>query len=101
VQAALGPVTPEPLERWLQPLRTEARRHAGELAKLPDDASRWRRLCELNVIAQVETLRTLPTVLGAWARKQPLDLHGWIYDLHDGLLRDLHVTVDSRDTEPR
>lgn len=94
VQAALGPPAAQPLERWLTPLREVARRHGAELAALPDDERRWRRLCELNVIAQVEMLRTLPTVLGAWTRQQPLDLHGWVYDLHDGLLRDLHVTVD-------
>lgn len=94
VQAAMGPQAAEPLERWLAPLRALARKHEQELAALPDAESRWRRLCELNVVAQVEVLRTLPTVLGAWARGQPLDLHGWVYDLHDGLLRDLHVTVD-------
>ena len=101
VQAALGPATGNPLERWLAPLRAVAVRHAGELASLADDEARWRRLCELNVIAQVQTLRTLPSVLGAWARGRSLDLHGWIYDLHDGLLRDLHVTVDGPNAQPR
>jgi carbonic anhydrase len=98
VQAALGPALAEPLERWLDPLRGVVHRHERALAALPDDAKRWRRLCELNVIAQVETLRGVTTVRNAWARHQPLDLHGWIYDLHDGLLRDLHVTVDGPNT---
>jgi len=94
VRTALGPAVGQPLERWLEPLRAVAARHADELVALADDVARWRRLCELNVITQVQTLRTLPSVLGAWARGRPLDLHGWVYDLHDGLLRDLHVTVD-------
>jgi len=94
VLAALGPGVPEPLEHWLEPLRVVARRHGDELRGLADEAARWRRLCELNVIAQAESLRHLTTVQQAWARGQPLNLHGWIYDLHDGLLRDLHVTVD-------
>ena len=101
VQAALGPPAGNPLERWLQPLRAVAARHAQELAALPDDPARWHRLCELNVVAQVQTLRTLPAVLGAWARRQRLDLHGWIYDLHDGLLHDLHVTIDGPTTPAR
>jgi carbonic anhydrase len=100
VQAAMGPLVDQPLERSLQPLRDEARRHARELDLIPDGEARARRLCELSVMAQVESLRTLAIVRGAWSRGQPLDLHGWIYDLHDGLLRDLHVTVDGPDALP-
>ena len=101
MQAALGPAAGEPLEHWLQPLRHLVRGHVAALAALPDDTARWRRLCELNVVAQVETLRGLKTVQDAWARRQPLDLHGWIYDLHDGLLHDLDVTVDGPNTPAR
>src|SRR5512134_1021418 len=86
VQAALGPALPEPLERWLAPLRTLRSDHADELEQAPDDDARWSRLCELNVVAQVQVLRNLPTVVAAWERGQPLAIHGWIYDLHDGLL---------------
>jgi carbonic anhydrase len=92
VQAALGPATTEPLEGWLTPIRTTKAQHAGDLAVL-DEQTRWDRMCELNVIAQVRTLCSTPTVLHAWRREQPLAVHGWIYDLHDGLLRDLNVTT--------
>lgn len=61
---------------------------------LPDAAARIHRLCELNVMDQVATLRELPTVTGAWARGQALTVHGWIYDLRDGLIRDLGVSID-------
>ena len=61
---------------------------------LPDDGARWQRLCELDVIAQTRILSGLPSVVRAWERGQQLAIHGWIYDLRDGLLRDLEVSVD-------
>jgi carbonic anhydrase len=94
VQAALGPPASQPLESWLAPLRVLAANHAAELAALPDAAVRWRRLCELNVRAQVRTVAATPTVQAAWSRGQHVTIHGWIYDLHDGLLQDLGVTTD-------
>ncbi len=94
VQAAFEPALPEPLEGWIEPIRALCRAKAGELAALPDAEARWRRLCELNVQAQVRTLSALPTVEGAWERGQTLTIHGWIYDLQDGLLRDLEVSQD-------
>jgi carbonic anhydrase len=94
VRAALGGPLAPPLERWVGHVRAVRRAHQAELDAQPDDAARWRRLCELNVIAQVGTLRGLDLVTAAWARGQPLALHGWIYDLRDGLLRDLEVSAD-------
>ncbi len=95
VLAALGPPTDQPLESWLAPLRVVGAVHADELAAASTDAERWRRLCELNVMAQVRSVAATPTVQAAWARTQALTIHGWIYDLHDGLLQDLGVTVDA------
>ena len=93
VQAAFGPPMELPLESWLQHVRSVRRAHADELKALADETARARRLCELNVVAQVRSLCRVPTVSDAWARGQRLDIHGWVYDLHDGLLRDLRVTV--------
>ena len=56
-------------------------------------ADRWRRLCELNVAEQVRMVARVPSVREAWQRGQPLVVHGWIYDLRDGLLRDLEVSI--------
>jgi carbonic anhydrase len=50
-------------------------------------------LCELNVIEQVKNVARTDVVVNAWHRRQPLALHGWIYDVADGLLRDLQVSV--------
>jgi carbonic anhydrase len=94
VRAALGPPVQQPLESWLAPLRVVGATHAAELADMRNDEERWHRLCELNVKAQVRSVAATPTVQDAWSRQQTLTIHGWIYDLHDGLLQDLGVTVD-------
>ena len=93
VQAALGPPAAQPLETWLRPIRAVCESHRHELAGA-DEETKWRRLCELNVKSQVQALCRLPTVTQAWAHGQRLAVHGWIYDLGDGLLRDLGVTVE-------
>lgn len=95
IQAAFGPPTTEPLEGWIAHVRKVRQQHVGELAALPDDETRWQRLCELNVISQARVLGGLPTIVQAWERGQPLAIHGWIYDLRDGLLRDLDVSVSA------
>jgi carbonic anhydrase len=94
VQAALGPPAAAPLEQWLAPIREVAGAHREELDAL-DDGARTSRLCELNVLAQVRTLARLRTVRNAWGSGHVLALHGWIYDLRNGLLRDLEVTIDA------
>lgn len=94
VQAALGPPADEPLQTWLEPLRSLSRDNAVILEALPDDDSRWNRLCELNVIQGVRQVARTAIVKAAWDRGQTLTVHGWIYDLHDGLLRDLGVSRD-------
>ena len=93
IQTALGPDAPAPLGEWLAPLRALGASRAAELGALPDDTARSRRLCELSVVEQVRGLSRLPTPQAAWRRRQPLVVHGWVYDLHDGLLKDLDVSV--------
>ncbi len=93
VEAALGATLHGPLERWLQHVRDVRSAHATELDRLPEHDARWRRLCELNVAEQVQAVSRVPAVREAWRRGQPLAVHGWIYDLRDGLLRDLDVSV--------
>jgi carbonic anhydrase len=64
-----------------------------ELDRPMDAEVRSRRLCELNVMAQVESVSRVAVVRNAWRRGQTLAIHGWIYDLADGLLRDLNISV--------
>jgi carbonic anhydrase len=95
IQAAFGPATTDPLEGWIAHVRAIRQVHADELALLSDESARWQRLCELNVIEQARILGGLPTIVRAWKRGQQLAIHGWIYDLRDGLLRDLEVSVSN------
>jgi carbonic anhydrase len=79
-------------DNWLRHVQDVAGKHEGELAKLKNEEARHRRLCELNVGEQVRHIAECTAVQDAWERGQNLELHGWIYDLKDGLLRDLGVT---------
>jgi carbonic anhydrase len=78
---------------WLQPIRLVAEANRKELDAIADADQRWDRLCELNVAAQVQAVASCEIVEHAWERGAELAVHGWIYDLKDGLLRDLEVTV--------
>ncbi len=83
------------IDNWLRHVQDVADRHREFLAALPDDAQADDRLCELNVIAQVRHVARTTIVQDAWARGQPLTLHGWIYGLSDGLVKDLGIAADS------
>jgi carbonic anhydrase len=80
-------------DNWLHHVEDVRHVHARRLDALDSEQERTDRLCELNVIEQVCHVSRLPTVHAAWARGQPLTLHGFIYGLHDGLLRNLGATV--------
>jgi carbonic anhydrase len=71
-----------------------AEKHDGELRTISDETLRHRRLCEMNARMQVQNIVQCTAVQEAWERGQPLEVHGWIYDLADGLLRDLQVSHD-------
>jgi len=65
------------------------------LDRLPTVRARWDRLCELNVIEQAIAVAQTSIIRGSWSAGREIALHGWIYDLADGQLRDLNVTVTS------
>ena len=95
VKASMGEVAALPIvDAWLERIRTVARLHAAELDAIADEDARYRRLVALNVAEQVSSLSRLPVVRAAWARGQVLRLHGIVYDIADGVLRDLGVSVD-------
>jgi carbonic anhydrase len=91
VLAALRDWSGLPLENWLAYVRAVYREHKNELDAAPTEELRWRRLCELNVIAQVQAVRDAEVVKQAWRKDQPVVVHGWIYDLKEGLLNDLDL----------
>ncbi|MBI5596566.1 MAG: carbonate dehydratase [Elusimicrobia bacterium] len=91
VQAAVEDQRHGLIDNWLRHIRDVQQRHAAALAKTKGKPAMLRRLCELNVAEQVQNLANTTTVQDAWRRRQKLTLHGWVYDLRDGLLRDLRV----------
>ena len=85
------------VDNWLGHVQDVVIRHAARLAAISDEARRLARVCELNVIEQVVNVSQTTVVRDAWQRGQRLTLHGWIYGIQDGLLRDLRMTSESAD----
>jgi carbonic anhydrase len=81
------------VDNWLRHVQDVRWKHQQELENIPSEDGRHNRLCELNVMEQVVNVSQTTIVRDAWARGQPLEVHGWIYDLRDGLLRDLKVST--------
>jgi len=88
------------IDGWLRTIRDLHFQHQDELSAIPTDDARVDRLCELNVIEQVENVSHTSIVQNAWHRGQPLSIHGCIYGLQDGIWKDLRVTYDCLDQIP-
>jgi carbonic anhydrase len=84
------------IDNWLRHVRDVQQRHAAALAREKSKRALLRRLCELNVCEQVLNVANTTTMQDAWGRGQKITVHGWIYDIHDGLLKDLDVSVNRR-----
>jgi carbonic anhydrase len=82
-------------DNWLRHVQDVREKHEACLRALPDDTARTARLCELNVVEQAANVCATTIVQDAWARGQELTVHGWIYGLKDGRLRDLKVSAGS------
>lgn len=78
---------------WVSCIVNLRKQHADALDALATEAERHDRLCELNVIDQVRSLSESRVIRDAWARGQTLRIHGWIYSIRDGLLKDLEASV--------
>jgi len=90
------------IDNWLRHVQDVRGKHRAQIDALPDETSRHDRLCELNVIEQVVNVSQTTVVQEAWVRGQALSVHGLIYGLGDGLLRDLGIGVTSMsDLGPR
>jgi carbonic anhydrase len=83
------------VDNWLRHVQDVRVKYRAELDALDSDDERLARLCEWNVIEQVANVSRTTVVRDAWARGQSLAVHGWIYGLRDGLLRDLVVSVNA------
>ncbi|MGQ0711602.1 MAG: carbonic anhydrase [Rhodoferax sp.] len=97
IERALGDERSALVDYWLQPIVMLYRKHKAVFDALPDRKTRVDRMCEINVSMQVRRLASTPLVENTWLRgERPLHLHGWIYGLEDGLLRDIGPTLSSQ-----
>ena len=96
VQAALEGARIGLADNWLRHIQDVRDRHRHLLEVLPEHG-RANALCELNVIEQVVNVAQSTVLQDAWGRGQDVTLHGWVYGLHDGLIQDLHMTVNGSD----
>jgi carbonic anhydrase len=83
------------VDNWLRHVQDVREKHRATLETLATETDRHRRLCELNVIEQAINVSRTTVVRDAWTRGRPLSVHGWIYDVADGLLHDLGMTIAS------
>ncbi|HET6972441.1 MAG TPA: carbonate dehydratase [Pyrinomonadaceae bacterium] len=97
VKAAMSNLQFGLIDNWLRHVQDVFHEHEEQLAKISDENERVDRLCELNVIEQVRNVARTTIVQSAWQRGQDLVVHGWIYGLQNGLLRDLGVSIDNAD----
>jgi carbonic anhydrase len=95
VRAALTGAKLGLIDNWLRHVQDVRDRHEALIEPAADDNSRIDRLCELNVVDQVRHVCHTTIVRDAWQRGQEVTVHGWIYDVADGLLRDLRCTASN------
>lgn len=95
VKAAMDNLQLGLIDNWLRHVQDVLHEYEALLAKIEVEVNRLDLLCELNVIEQVLNVGRTSIVQNAWKRGQDLVVHGWIYDLKDGLLRDLGVSFDN------
>ena len=95
VKAAMDNLQLGLIDNWLRHVQDVLHEHEELLSRVEDENKRFDNLCELNVIEQVLNVGRTTIVQSAWQRGQELVIHGWIYGLEDGLLRDLGVSIDN------
>jgi len=97
VRAALSGTRVGLADNWLRHVNSVRLRHRKRLEHLPA-AAQEDTLCEMNVIEQVGNVALSTVLQDAWARGQKVSVHGWVYGVRDGLLKDLGVTMDRPET---
>jgi carbonic anhydrase len=98
VQAAMTNKHIGLIDNWIRHIKDVYRFHQEELDAITDEQQRFNRFVELNVFEQVLDLGKTSIVQSAWERGQQVHVHGWVYDIHDGMIKDLDVTLKDNDT---
>jgi carbonic anhydrase len=100
VKAAMSTQHHGLIDSWLSKIKDLYVRNHEHLDSIPDQEARSDQLCELNVVEQVEALSRTAIVQDAWYGGQPVAIHGWIYGLNNGLIKDLAVRIDRLEQVP-
>lgn len=93
VKAAMGNTHIGLIDNWIRHIKDVYRFHYEELDKIENENERFNRFVELNVSEQVLDLAKTSIIQNAWKKEQQIHIHGWVYDIHDGLINDLNVTL--------
>ena len=98
VQAAMTNKHIGLIDNWIRHIKDVYRFHSSELNSIVDETKRFNRFVELNVVEQVLDLAKTSIVQGAWEKNQDLHVHGWVYDVADGLIKDLGISIKNDET---
>ena len=101
VKAAMGNDQNGLVDNWLRHIKDVYRLHARELDEIQDEEKRFKRFTELNVIEQVFDLSKTSIIQNSWRERRTPIIHGWIYDIRTGIIKDLEVSFDSQESLPR
>ncbi len=93
VKAAMGNQHIGLIDNWIRHIKDVYRFHAKELNAIEDEKERFDRFVELNVFEQVQDLAKTSIIQEAWLKGQEVAIHGWVYGVHDGVIKDLKLTV--------
>ncbi|MBP6447143.1 MAG: carbonic anhydrase [Saprospiraceae bacterium] len=100
VKAAMGNSNIGINDNWIRHIKDVYRFHYRELDAIEDEKAKFDRFVELNVVEQVMDLAKTSIVQGAWNKEQDLWIHGWVYDIRNGLVKDLEVNFGSNEELP-
>jgi carbonic anhydrase len=93
VKAAMGNQHIGLIDNWIRHIKDVYRFHAKELNEIVDEKERFDRFVELNVFEQVQDLAKTSIIQEAWMKGQEVGIHGWVYGVHDGVIKDLKLTI--------
>jgi carbonic anhydrase len=86
------------IDNWIRHIKDVYRFHQDELNSIEDEKQRFNRFVELNVVEQVCDIAKTSIVQAAWESGQQLHIHGWVYDVRDGLINDMQITIKNNDS---
>jgi len=98
VQAAMTNKHIGLIDNWIRHIKDVYRFHQDELNAIEDEKTRFDRFVELNVKEQVLDLAKTSIIQNAWRQKQNIHVHGWVYGIHDGIIKDLMVSIKNNET---